>query len=1101
MLRRPLFWVVFTALSIAAAIFTFKNFSAAFPLVSIDLKMDRPDALRLARSLAEKNGWPTKGFDQAAEFAADQEVQNFIELEGGGKTELRRIVQQKIFAPYTWRVRQFKEGDAHETTVRFTPEGDPYGFVVKLPDQEKGANIPVEQARRIAEESAANEWKIDFTRYQLVESSKELRPGGRADHTFVYERQDERVGEGRYRLRLVVGGDKLTELTHFVQIPEAFTRRYEQMRSANDAINVASTVAVFALYILGFCGIGLFFMIRQHWVLWRQPAMWGIFIALLMGLQQLNSWPLLWMNYDTAVPASGFAIRQLMTAVGIFGAFGILLTISFMAAETLSRRAFPHHAQLWKVWTRPVSASRAIFGQTLAGYLLVAPFFAYEIVLYFFAQGKLGWWTPSDTLVNPDMFANYLPSLSAISQAAQAGFWEECLFRAAPLATAALIGAKFGRRRAFIAGAMILQALVFAAGHAGYANQPSYARVVELILPSFAFGALYLLFGLLPGIVLHFAYDTAWIALPLFVSSSARAHIEQAIVFLVVLVPLWVVLVNRIRSGAWAELPDAARNAAWRPRDVTEAPQVAPRPIVTATSMSPSISRVLPLAGLAGLIVWIFASPFHTDAPPIQISRNEAEQQARQALSRQGVQLDTSWTVLSHVEGQPGEMNRFVWQTAGPERYKKLLGVYVTPPSWVVRFARFHGDVAERAEEYEVHTNGAGEIFRVKHDLPEARPGKNLTEDEARMIAVPALGDQSQFKEVSAQVAKRPSRTDWTFVFKDTRDYGLPQGEPRISIEVAGEQITDMVRSVYVPQDWSRSERARRNLPTILGVVSTIAIVTVVVAGAIVGAIHWSRKRPFSTRAFVAVFGAVFLLVAINVMNSWPLFASQASTAQPLELQTGILIVTSLVFGIFTAAGLGLVAGLVAGDAGTTVTLPVGKRLVIGVSIGLALAGATALARHVAPSTSPLWGNLAPVSALFPFVASALGPVNVFFTQTAILLTVLYGIHRTGRGSPIWIFVGIALAGSSSIETIPSWLIIGATTGIVLLIAYRLVFRHHPELLLITTGTLVMLSAIRDGLQRMYPLALPAAPAAALCVAITALICFRGTMNKARGGF
>src|SRR5262249_7231807 len=167
MLRRPLFWIIFTALSLAAAIFTFKNFSVAFPLVSIDLKMDRPDALRMARSLAEKNGWPSKGFDQAAEFAADQEVQNFIELEGGGKTELRRIVQQKIFAPYTGRVRQYKEGDPKKTRVRSTPEGDPYGFVEKRPNKKKGTNTPVEEARRIAEEPAANEWKIDFARYQL----------------------------------------------------------------------------------------------------------------------------------------------------------------------------------------------------------------------------------------------------------------------------------------------------------------------------------------------------------------------------------------------------------------------------------------------------------------------------------------------------------------------------------------------------------------------------------------------------------------------------------------------------------------------------------------------------------------------------------------------------------------------------------------------------------------------------------------------------------------------------------------------------------------------------------------------------------------------
>jgi len=156
----------------------------------------------------------------------------------------------------------------------------------------------------------------------------------------VYERQDEHVGEGHYRLRLVVGGDKLIQLTPFIQVPEAFSRRYEQMRSANDAIAAVDQIALFGLYLLGFCGIGLFFMIRQHWVLWRQPLLWGSFLALLLGLQQLNQWPLLWMGYDTAVPASGFAIRQFLAAAATFGAFAVLLTVSFMAAETLSRRAF-----------------------------------------------------------------------------------------------------------------------------------------------------------------------------------------------------------------------------------------------------------------------------------------------------------------------------------------------------------------------------------------------------------------------------------------------------------------------------------------------------------------------------------------------------------------------------------------------------------------------------------------------------------------------------------------------------------------------------------------------------------------------------------------
>src|SRR5215831_10868146 len=173
MLRRPLFWIVFAAFSLAAAVFTFKYFSTAFPLVSIDLQMNRQQALGAAAGFAQKYGWPPEGFRQAAEFNTDQEVQNFIELEGGGKPELRRILKQKIFAPYTWVVRHFKEGDAHETLIRFTPEGQPYGFHVKLPDQEKGASKRAAEARQIAEDSAKADWNIDFGRYQLAESSKD----------------------------------------------------------------------------------------------------------------------------------------------------------------------------------------------------------------------------------------------------------------------------------------------------------------------------------------------------------------------------------------------------------------------------------------------------------------------------------------------------------------------------------------------------------------------------------------------------------------------------------------------------------------------------------------------------------------------------------------------------------------------------------------------------------------------------------------------------------------------------------------------------------------------------------------------------------------
>ncbi len=245
MFRKPVFWIALVAASLGSIFFAARYFSKAFPIVTLDLRMNRDQALAGAAELAARFQFPPSGFRQVTSFSGDQEVQNFIELEAGGNAAFQAMIAAGNYHPYNWTVRQFKPGETRETTIRFTPRGDPYGFAVKLPEKETGAALEPDRAREMAEQSAARDWQVDLGRYRLVEQSKEVRPGGRIDHTFVYERPDIQVGEGHYRLRLVVGGDRLTGLSHFVKVPEAFSRRYEQMRSSNDAVGVAGTIALF----------------------------------------------------------------------------------------------------------------------------------------------------------------------------------------------------------------------------------------------------------------------------------------------------------------------------------------------------------------------------------------------------------------------------------------------------------------------------------------------------------------------------------------------------------------------------------------------------------------------------------------------------------------------------------------------------------------------------------------------------------------------------------------------------------------------------------------------------------------------------------------
>ena len=263
MLRRPAFWIALALLSAGATLVGVRYFPQAFSIVALDITMDRGRALDEARAVASRNSLGPPGYRQAASFSGDNEAQTFVELEGGGKAAFTRMLREHFYEAYTWRVRHFKEGETNESTIRFTPDGRPYGFVELLREDAPGPALDAAAARRIAEEGAASRWSVDLSRFSLAESGQERRPSGRVDHTFTYERADETLKEGRYRLRLVVSGDRLTEVTHFIRIPEAFTRRYASMRSANDIIGIGSTVGLVLLYVIGGIGVGMFFMMRS----------------------------------------------------------------------------------------------------------------------------------------------------------------------------------------------------------------------------------------------------------------------------------------------------------------------------------------------------------------------------------------------------------------------------------------------------------------------------------------------------------------------------------------------------------------------------------------------------------------------------------------------------------------------------------------------------------------------------------------------------------------------------------------------------------------------------------------------------------------------
>ena len=284
-------------------------------------------------------------------------------------------------------MRLFAPGETTEETVRFRPDGAPLGFTLRLPEtfvpaDRAGLALDRAAAQALAERAAHDDWGVDFGAYRLLEATDQTRTTGRVDHAFVYERTAGHLGDARFRLRVAVAGNVLVEVAPFAFIPESFDRRFSEMRSANNAIAGAAGVVAVLLYGIGGCVIGVLWLARRHWLLWRPALVAGFALGALLGAASLADIPGAWFGFDTAQSVTSFWLREAGKAAAAMLGGGLVLGLVFMAAESLSRRAFAAHPQLWRVWSREAAPTTAVLGRTLGGYLFVPIELAFIAVFY-----------------------------------------------------------------------------------------------------------------------------------------------------------------------------------------------------------------------------------------------------------------------------------------------------------------------------------------------------------------------------------------------------------------------------------------------------------------------------------------------------------------------------------------------------------------------------------------------------------------------------------------------------------------------------------------------------------------------------------------------
>lgn len=1082
MFKKPLFWIIFILLAVAGVFFLINYFPQVMSFVNVDITMSRKEAVTEAIRLSEELQLGPDQFETVAIFNTDYYTQIYVELEGGGKSRFNQMLVEDLYEPYKWEVRLFKENETREAKISFTPSGERYGFREKLPESMPGNNLSPEQALFLAEDFLRNNWQIDLNQFELIEEKSNQVISGRLDQAFVYERIGVSIEEAKYRLRVTVSGDRVTEVTNYMKIPEAFGRRYSEMRSANNTIATGGQIAMAVFYGFGGILLGIFLLLRKRWILWKTAVLWAFIVSFLGFISSFNYLPLSWFWYDTAISKSAFIFQNFIQYFTAFLSDFILLALSFIAAESLSRKAFPQHVQFWKVWKKGAAGSNRVLGNTLAGYIITVFSLTYITVFYFITTRYFNWWNPSSMLINPNVLATPFPWFSALATALHAGFWEEALFRAVPLAGMLLIGKRLHKEKLFLILGLILQLLIFGAGHANYAAQPSYARVVELIIPSLLFAYLFLRFGLLTAIILHFVFDAVLMSMPIWVSNDSSLLFSKILLVIFFFIPVWIVLYDRIKNKTSGDLKDRFLNKSWQPSPAEQKVTTAITPEEATARFK--FSRILVILGILGFVIWAVFTEFQDNTISLEFGKKAAIRAAETELTKQGVELGPEWQVYAEVLNQPTEVDRYVWQEAGEELYKKWLGKLIPSARWRVRFVKFTGDVAARAEEYNLYVKDKAEVYSFSHSLPEDREGAVLEEETARMIALTALQQQFKvsstgWKEISALPEKLPARRDWKFVFIDTLNYQLNESELRYTAVISGDRVTSLMRYIYVPEDWMREQKNLSRTADSLQNFTGIFQFLLFFLSFVLAIISWTKKK-FDLRFFLQLLVFLIIVQLIILINRWPLFLLGFSSSEPFNNQVlGIILRRSLGL-IVTSFSLAVIGGWLKFQFGQNVNT--GKSLLPALLWSGITVAVITLLQLLLPVLEPFRDSFENLAYYSPFLGELFNNIPPYINLT-ILVFIIYWIvdtlSRKWTGKKgltyvllvilFWILLISRFLERLQVNYLIFIIISGIFAALLFILAYKNLLRFYPAAIFLITGMITCLRILRSAFFQNYP--------------------------------
>jgi hypothetical protein len=496
------------------------------------------------------------------------------------------------------------------------------------------------------------------------------------------------------------------------------------------------------------------------------------------------------------------------------------------------------------------------------------------------------------------------------------------------------------------------------------------------------------------------------------------------------------------------------------------------RPILSPAGMTAMLGTAL-----VGLTVW--GTGLETaDSPRLTLTRPQAEADARSALEDRGVSLGSEWIPLFSLTGGRTLSHQFVWQEGSEEEYGELVDDFLSSPGWQVRFVSFEVAPEERAESYSVSLFASGQAPSVSHVLPEGRPGKALTEEEARVLTLMALEDQLEaipgtVREISAEESVLPDRTDWTFTFAATEGYPLTEGEGRAEVRIAGDEVVETRKFVHVPEDWEREWRVDESKRALAGIPSVALLLLLALGALVLGIIRWTRGSLY-TPPLPILSGVIAIILLLTTINEWPNTVGGFTTQLSFANQAALALLGSGLGLAFVAVGVGLLGALAhtwIQERPSSIQSPAA----VGLALGVAYVGLSGLLSRLAPAGPPGWPGYGGALSYLPWLSTAMTAVIGFLTVTAGALLLLATLERLRSTRWSWIGVPLVLLFGLTLASNPagvSWLVwigraamLAACIGVLWGLCRKLGWAILPGVM----AAPILLGMVETALKHPYP--------------------------------